>query len=322
MGLKLSIIVPVYNVEQYLPKCVDSLIDQDLSPEEYEIILVDDGSLDCCGRICDDYAERYANVKVFHRANGGLSAARNSGIEVAQGKYVQFVDSDDYLEPDVLRTLVQKMEDDRLDVLRFNYRNVNENGEEIFPNRNPKRFVDYSETICDGVTFLNNRLGPACYAVQFMIRRDLLNYCIFKEGVYFEDTEWTPRLLLKSSRVTSTSFIVYNYLMRTGSITKSVDEKKKRKVLNDKLSLIDAMKCQMDKVVDKRWYEGMIALTVLSVIAFVAENYYGERKTYLHALKKKEVFPLSVYNSTKKAKKKLRIANVSPALLCFLLHKR
>ena len=79
--IELSIIVPVYNVEKYLCKCIDSLLDQDLSPEEYEIILVDDGSPDRCGEICDEYSSRYSNINVVHRENGGLSAARNSGIK-------------------------------------------------------------------------------------------------------------------------------------------------------------------------------------------------------------------------------------------------
>ena len=104
--MKLSIVVPIYKVEPYLRKCVDSLLNQDLPTEDYEIILVDDGSPDCCGEICDEYASKYGNIRVIHRENGGLSAARNSGIEIAQGKYIQFVDSDDYLEPNVLKTLV------------------------------------------------------------------------------------------------------------------------------------------------------------------------------------------------------------------------
>ena len=140
----LSIIVPVYNVEKYLRKCVDSLLTQDLPPEEYEIILVDDGSTDQSGTICDEYAADHPIVKAMHQQNGGLSAARNSGVAVAQGRYVQFVDSDDYLEPNMLKTLVEKMETDQLDVLRFNYRNVNERYEVIEPNKDPKRWVNYS----------------------------------------------------------------------------------------------------------------------------------------------------------------------------------
>ncbi len=316
----LSIIVPVYNVEKYLRKCVDSLLTQDLPHEEYEIILVNDGSTDQSGTICDEYAADHPNVKAIHQQNGGLSAARNSGIAMAQGRYVQFVDSDDYLEPNVLKTLVEKMETDQLDVLRFNYRNVNERYEVIEPNKDPKRWVNYSSEVCDGLTFLNERLGPACYACQFMARRELLTDCRFKEGIYFEDTEWTPRMLIKAQRAASTELMVYNYLFREGSITQSVDEAKKRKVLADKLLLVDSMKAQMQQVADKRWFEGMIAQTVISIISYVSANYYDKRKEVMAALKEKDVFPLSTYQSNQTGKRKIAWANISPRLLCFMLH--
>lgn len=316
----LSIIVPVYNVEKYLCKCVDSLLAQDLSPEEYEIILVDDGSTDQGGEICDAYAMNHSNVIVIHQKNGGLSAARNSGIDVAKGKYIQFVDSDDYLEPNVLKSLVEKMESDELDVLRFNYRNVNEQYKIVEPNKDPKRFVNYSEEVCDGLNFLNKRLGPACYACQFMVRRELLVDCKFKEGIYFEDTEWTPRMLIKAQRAASTDLMVYNYLFREGSITQSVDEAKKRKVLADKLQLVDSLKAQMQQVTDKRWFEGMIAQTVISIISYVAANYYPNRKEVMAALTKKDIFPLSTYQSNQTGKRKIAWANISPRLLCFMLY--
>lgn len=322
MELKLSIIVPVYKVEQYLCKCVDSLLNQDLSSDEYEIILVDDGSPDRCGEMCEEYAMLHSNVKVIHRENGGLSAARNTGIDAAQGKFIQFVDSDDYLEPNVLAKLVEKMETDKLDVLRFNYQNVNERYEIFEPYKVGKSFVDYRDEPCSGLSFLTHRLGFGCYACQFVIKCELLEGCRFKEGIYFEDTEWTPRLLLKVNRVTSTDLMVYNYLMREGSITQSVDEKKKRKVLDDKLLLIDELKEQMGQVSDKRWFEGMIAQIVLSVIGYVCENYYQESVAVCNTLKSKRIFPLSCFHSTKAAKRKIWIANISPNLLCWLLGKR
>ena len=322
MGVKLSIIVPMYKVEQYLCRCVDSLLTQDLSCEEYEIILVEDGSPDGCPAICDEYASTHANVKVVHRENGGLSAARNSGIEVAQGQYVQFVDSDDYLEPNVLKTLVDKMDAEHLDVLRFNYQNVNERYEVFEPNKISKPFVDYRDEACDGLTFLNERLGYGCYAWQFMLRWELLENCVFKEGIYFEDMEWTPRLLLKASKVTSTSLMVYNYLMRQGSITQSVDEKKKRKVLDDRLSLIGSMKEQSEKVNDKRWFEGMIGQMAIGIISSASGDFWGRRKELLKQLKGVGIFPLSSYHATDLAARKICLANISPMLLCLLLHAK
>jgi len=320
--IKLSIVVPIYKVEPYLPKCVESLLAQDLPKEDYEIILVDDGSPDRCGEICDAYAARYVNVKVVHRKNGGLSAARNTGIEVAQGEYVQFVDSDDYLEPNVLKALVEKMDSDKLDILRFNYQNVNERYEVFEPNKVSKPFVDYRDEVCDGLTFLTERLGYGCYAWQFMLRRELLENCVFKEGIYFEDMEWTPRLLLKASKVTSTDLMVYNYLMRQGSITQSVDEKKKRKVLDDRLSLVGSMKQQMVKAVDKRWFEGMIGQMAIGIISSASGDFWEKRQELIKRIKREGIFPLSSYHATDLAARKIRLANISPMLLCLLLHAK
>ena len=314
----LSIIVPVYNVEKYLHKCVDSLLAQDLSPEEYEIVLVDDGSTDHSGTICDEYGLDHSNVRVIHQQNGGLSAARNTGIEVAQGKYVQFVDSDDYLEPNVLKSLIDKMEQDNLDVLRFNYRNVNEQYEVFEPNKESKPFVDFRDEICDGLTFLTERLGFACYACQFVLKYELTRIR-FTRGIYMEDTDWIPRLLLQTKRVTSVDTMVYNYMMRSGSITQSVDKKKKRKVLEDVLSLVDTMKTQMQDVSDQRWFEGMIAQIVVSAICNVSINFYEERKNFIEIIKAKKVFPLSYYHSSKTAKRKIKIANISPILLFWMI---
>lgn len=320
----LSIIVPIYNVERYLPKCLDSLLNQDLSAEDYEIILVDDGSPDRCGVICDEYASKYGNIRVVHRENGGLSAARNSGIDIAQGKYIQFVDSDDYLEHNVLKTLVEKMETDNLDILRFNYQNVNEKYEVFEPNKASKPFMDYRDEVCDGLRFLNERLGFACYAVQFMLKTELLKPSEnrFVEGIYFEDTEWTPRILVQAKRVTSVDTIVYNYLMRVGSITQSVETAKKKKSLDDRMLLIDALQRQMQTLTDDRWHRGMIAQTVITVVSYISNNFYGERRRYLSKLKAKHVHPLLSYHALPTAKRKIALANVSLGLLCFLLKKR
>lgn len=320
MMVKLSIIVPIYKVEPYLSKCIDSLLDQDLSKEDYEIILVDDGSPDRCGEICDEYASKYANIRVVHRKNGGLSAARNSGIEIARGKYIQFVDSDDYLEPNVLKALIEKMERDNLDILRFNYQNVNEKYEVFGPNKDSKRYVNYSSMVCDGLTFLNERLGPACYVVQFFLRTELVKSIpLFKEGIYFEDVEWTPRVLTAANRVASDSRVVYNYLIRQGSITKAVSKEKKRKVVDDKILLVEMMKHQLANKGDKRWYEGMISGIVISLLGLIVSDFNSERKTYIQQLKELDVFPLSTYHLNKGALRRRKLINLSPELYCLLI---
>ena len=323
MSVKLSIIVPIYGVEQYLRKCVDSLLNQDIPSSEYEIILVDDGGRDRCPQICDDYAAVHDNVRVIHRENGGLSAARNSGVEVAQGAYAMFVDSDDYIELNVLGGVMAQIERDQLDVLRYDFRNVNENYEEFHPNKDPKRDVDLSATIVDGETFLNERLGPGCYAWQFVIKRELLEDCIFKEGIYFEDTEWTPRLLLKATRVASTPTIVYNYLWRSGSITLPTDPIKRKKVIDDKIALIRGFKEQQEMVKDKSWFEWMTSFTAMTILGMLAKMPSSERKLYLKELKSRDIFPLSTKKERMLSHKvKTMLANISPSLYCILMSLR
>lgn len=337
--VKCSFIVPIYNVEKYLRKCVDSLLAQNY--EDYEIILVDDGSTDGSGEIADAIAgcrmqdtgnrEQGISVRVIHQENRGLSGARNTGIEAARGEYICFVDSDDYWEENVLGGLMAQIERDNLDVLRFDYRNVNENGEEIQPNKNPRKNADYSSNVCDGEMFLNERLGFACYVPMFIVKREMLGEetgyrkqetgtekCLFKEGVYFEDTDWTPRMLMRATRVASTEMVVYNYLLRVGSITNAVSKEKKRKVLEDKIKLLKGFQEQRKMVRDDRWYQWQIAAGTMSVLNIIAKDFYDERKKYIQQIKDKNVFPLSTYRSTKNMQIKIAVANVSPKLYCMI----
>lgn len=328
----LSIIVPIYNVAQYLRKCVDSLLKQDIS--NYEIILVDDGSTDNCCAICDEYANSRLSaldsplIRVIHQPNAGLSAARNSGIKIAKGEYLMFVDSDDYLEPNVLGELVRSMDEKKLDVLRYNYQNVRDNGEVFAPHKTGKPYFDYSSEVVDGETFLNERLGYACYAWAFLIKRAMfykdLGFKIydlrFTEGIYFEDTEWTPRMLMKAKRAASTEMIVYNYLWREGSITLPDNPEKKRKVLEDKISLLRGFKEQQQKVQNKQWFIWQTAGTTMSILGILATYSNEVRKPYIKQLQELKVFPLSTYRAVGNNKYKIRLANISPSLYCKLMY--
>ena len=333
--IKLSIIVPIYGVEQYLRKCVDSLLAQDIPSSEYEIILVDDGGKDKCPQISDNYAAVHKNIRVVHRENGGLSAARNSGIEVAQGEYIMFVDSDDYIEPNVLKELLEQVERDNLDVLRYRLQYVNPQYEVFNPYKiDPFKGNDYSEIPTDGVTFLNERMNTQCYAWQFIIKQSLIinlkskilnikseiDPCLFTEGIYFEDTDWTPRMLVRAKRVASTETIVYNYLMREGSITNAVNRSKQRKVLDDKMRLVGELQRQSAELAsqcyDNQWFRRMIADTVISIIGILSVEFYKERKSYLAQLKQLNVYPIQ--SSLPKA----RLINLSPRFAVQLLHMK
>ena len=326
--MKLSIIVPIYNVAPYLRKCVDSLLVQDVS--DYEIILVNDGSTDDSGAIADEISNAFSlsplasrlQLRVIHQSNAGLSAARNTGIAVAQGDYIMFVDSDDYLQPNVLGALMEQVEREQLDVLRFNYQNVNEQYEVFLPFKDAKRDVDYSEDIVDGETFLNKRLGPGCYAWQFVLRRELLATCLFTLKIYFEDTDWTPRMLISAQRVDSTPMVVYNYLWRQGSITLPTEPQKREKVLRDKISLLYGFKKQMQLVKDPIWFEWMTSFNTMTILDQLAALPTSKRKPYLQQLKSLGVFPLYTKKEKGLKRLKIQIANFSPALYCALMNLR
>ncbi|MCR5050542.1 MAG: glycosyltransferase [Paludibacteraceae bacterium] len=319
---KLSIIVPIYGVEQYLRKCVDSLLAQDLPSSEYEIILVDDESPDACPQICEEYAAQRCNISVVHRENGGLSAARNSGIEVAKGAYLMFVDSDDFIEPNVLSMLVEQIERDHLDVLRYKHQYVDANGLPYNPYKSdPYGRHNYSAEVTDGISFLNTRFGTTCYAWAFVVRRELFEDCIFTPGIYFEDTDWTPRMLIKAKRVASTNRVVYNYLLtRQGSITNATNRAKQKKVLNDKMRLVGELHRQADVLASQgkehSWFGRMTADLVISIIGMLSTDFYAERKDYLARLKQYQVYPL------RSGKPKARLINISPRLAVELLHMK
>ena len=353
----LSFIIPVYNVEKYVAKCLDSILVGNAFTGQ--VICVNDGSTDGSGKILEQYATKYPNVEIITQPNAGLSAARNSGIKAATGEYVCFLDSDDYWEPNVLGELMEQIDRDNLDVLRFKFQNVRiltDNDEishdkslndpltlndvkyEVFlPYKRDLRLEnDYSESVTDGVTFLNERMNTQCYAVMFIVKRSLLyndemcrdkslndplalnDACLFTEGIYFEDTDWTPRMLVRAKRIASTETMVYNYLVREGSITNAINRSKQKKVLDDKMRLVEAMQKQSKELLeqgkDNRWFARMIADVVISVIGIIGKDFYEERKDYLWQLNDLHIYPLQSNH------KKAKLINLSPQLAIALLH--
>lgn len=322
--IKLSIIVPIYGVEQYLRKCVDSLLNQDMPSSEYEIILVDDGGHDKCPQICDDYATAYKNILTIHRENGGLSAARNSGIEVAQGEYVMFVDSDDYIEPNVLGGLMKQVEMENPDVLRYDYQNVrfvNSDYEVFEPNKQPHK-VDTCAAIVDGATYLNTRMSYGCYAWQWIVRREIVP--MFTEGIHFEDVDWLPRMMVGAKRVGSSQTVVYNYFWREGSITLTQGDRSKiRKNVEDMMIVIRNLTSIYSMYPECRWLYRMVSSMAAGVLTSVGVNFYNERKTYIQRLRAMNVFPLSIADQGKTYIKRAKIINLfGPYIYCAIMKIR
>ena len=263
-------------------------------------------------------------LRVIHQENAGLSAARNSGIKVATGDYIMFVDSDDYLQPNVLGAMMEQVERDNLDVLRFRYQNVRESGEVFVPHEGMKTdYNNYSSEPTDGLTFLNDRMWVQCYVVQFLVRREIVLQEQFTPDIYFEDTDWTPRMLLRAKRVASTDLVVYNYLWREGSITLSQkDIAKMRKQLDDKLNILAKLNQLGNTVSDRRWFDGMISGLVINVVGIIAQYFYEERKEYIKEIKSLGLLPIKNINVASRAVKKLKLVNFSITLAVWVLHWR
>ncbi|MCR8660660.1 glycosyltransferase [Paenibacillus endoradicis] len=226
MSKLLSIIVPIYNVEAYLEKCIDSLLNQ--SYGNVEIILINDGSTDRSGLISDKYSELDRRIKVIHRLNGGLSAARNTGIKAASGYYIAFVDSDDFVSEDSFNVLIEKAESNDLDI-------VCGNAFRYFENRNKKTVMIQNdmttEKVYSGVEYICDKIEGNAYqpCVWLNVYRASLindNQLFFKEGILHEDEEWTPRVFLKTSRVQYSNHVFYYYVQRQGSIMNARDKTK------------------------------------------------------------------------------------------------
>lgn len=213
--MKLSIVIPIFGVEKYIEKCLMSCINQRLLlGSDYEIICVNDGTKDRSAIIAKEIAKSYNGVTVLDQENGGLSKARNTGLAHAQGEYIWFVDSDDWITDDCINTINESL-NCNLDMLQIQYQLCYENGD-----------IKPAIPCCiDGIVsgIYQTVKGGLDTPAQFTIyRKNFLveNQFKFKVGIYHEDAEFKPRVLLKAQRVASIPNVCYNYLQRTsGSIT-------------------------------------------------------------------------------------------------------
>ena len=214
---EVSIIVPVYNVEKYLNKCISSILEQSFT--DFELILVDDGSKDNSGRICDEYKDRDSRIKVMHQGNGGLSAARNIGIELSEGRYVTFIDSDDFIHPNMLETLYNNILESEAEISICDYHLVYE-GKEISPKVGDNNTRLY--TNIEGVKrIVEKSEASMIIACSKLYRRSLFCDIRFPAGKCHEDEFVTYKLFYKSSKIVVTEAKLYYYLKRSNSITGS-----------------------------------------------------------------------------------------------------
>lgn len=221
--MKLSIIIPVYNVEKYIKKCLESCFKQDVTAHEYEVIIVNDGTPDNSMTIVEQFAKEYANLKIINQENQGLSAARNIGLKYAKGEYIWFIDADDYIEHYCLKRIFSQLKED-LDILQLQYQLVFENSSKIIPmpyyciNENisgPQLIKEYGFLPVVTLCFIYRKLFLQTNKLQFTV------------GIYYEDLDFRPQVLWYAKTISFDSIISYNYLQRANSITTSAFKLKK-----------------------------------------------------------------------------------------------
>lgn len=241
--MKISVVVPVYNVAPYLEKCVASILSQ--SEQEFEIILVDDGSNDGSGELCDSLCSRDRRVKVLHQTNGGSSFARNAGIKKAEGEIIMFLDSDDYwLSPGVLQFVSSAFQGTAFDFIEFECIKFNDGNE---PSNHTWAALPLESVLADAKSKDNLFIEQikkghltAC-AWNKAIRRDLLTKhgLLFREGVIGEDIDWNARLLSYSSSIGISATPCVAYRKRKNSITSTSSPEKFEQLLSNLLYVRD-----------------------------------------------------------------------------------
>lgn len=261
--MKYSVIVPIYNVESYLPKCVDSILACNVS--DFELLLIDDGSTDCSGMICDTYGQRDNRVKVFHKTNGGVSSARNLGLEHASGEWIMFVDSDDWVSDDFF-----EISDSSADIIERPYSRVDENGKVI------SRYCPSSHRIIEGRDklfdfFVNERINVLWNKV---IRRSLIADTRFNESVSIgEDFLLYLEILKRVKRYEFSEKGEYFYLHRTGSAMFRIEEDRRIRILFENMGYIKDILRNGDF---RDLENGILCVTYFPVLCLSQKNMSGD----------------------------------------------
>lgn len=287
MQKTLSIVIPAYNVEKYLSECLDSIVKQDNG--RIEIIVVNDGSTDSTWDVCCEYADKYDFVKTFTKENGGLSSARNFGIEKASGDYLFFIDSDDYICADAITKLFEKIDQNDSDVIVSLYDNLADSTGEIYDcgYRLDEKAVE-SLVGEDLLKYLMTGRVYDWYAVLQIVKKDYIvsNSLFFESGVTFEDVRWTPSVLIKAKKVAYIDYPIYIYRRnRVGSITATFSKKN----FLSKLGVFDFIeKFALENNISQETKQMMFANMSNLYVSMLFETWdfpKAERNEYLNVLK-------------------------------------
>lgn len=278
----LSVIVPVYNSEKFLKKCLDSLIDL----RDTEIIVINDGSTDKSEQIINEYSSKYENIFYYKKENTGIADTRNFGIEHATGEYIFFVDSDDYIDAGQIDLLFSYMKE-KIDVIKFKLQRVDENGNitekidgAVFDKINGEKAFELlypTDVLLD---------SPCVY----LFRREYLkqNGFKFQVGTYHEDFGLIPLIVIKADSVISRNMYIYNYVQSSNSITRNEDYKKTIRKMEDSLKQYDRMLEQIEGL-SKKAQENIKIYYTNAIILKLDELKESEQDRFINEIKKRRM---------------------------------
>lgn len=281
----ISVIVPVYNAGKYLYQCVDGILAQTYT--NFELLLINDGSKDNSGKICDEYAAKDNRIRVFHKENGGVSSARNLGLDNACGKYIIFMDADDYwYDTTALEQLYVAAETYDLDIIRGEYKAVDSNGTLLFERPIPDRKMELSNKVLNASTFYTNIMCGENFLVLSLIKRDTISNLRFSiNRVFLEDMEFYARLFLKQLRCMFVPIRFYAYR----KLSESASNTPKVKNLEDAFSMCDVFdECSeetQDADMKRAFRYNSIMMYYWTLETLCLDVFYKDRKDICESLK-------------------------------------
>lgn len=274
---KLSIIIPMYNVAQYLEKCIGSVYSQGINEEEFEIILVDDESPDNSFAVATSLTKDKKNVTIISQKNKGLGGARNKGIQKAKGTYLLFLDSDDWYLPKTIEKLLQKAIQFDLEILEFGAQGVDVDGKIVY-----SKSISSNHNIINGIQYYQKHhyMDSACnklYNRSFLVRNELN----FLERLYIEDYEFNTRAFFKAKKVMGISLIVAQFLQTPNSITRNAVREKQDKMIEDIIIVIKKINEQylnkkIENVLDSApYFEQRLSFLTTTLFYQLLKNRYS-----------------------------------------------
>lgn len=277
----ISIVLPIYNVEKYIEKCMDSVLNQ--TYKNIEVILVDDGSPDRCPKICEEYAKKDNRIKVVHKENGGLSDARNAGIKVANGEYITFIDSDDYVDEDYVEFLYNNIEKTNADIAIGAHRVLYDSGK-VIEKATHENSVLKPKEVLERILY-DDGIDLSAWGKLYKI--SLFDDIKFPKGRIFEDSATTYMLVDKAKKIAVNSESKYNYIIRKDSISNASFSPKKMDLITSTREMSEYIKNKypdLEKAANRRLMYAY--LSTLSQLAKCKEKYPKEEKEMTTYIKK------------------------------------